>query len=53
MRPQLDLVVIEPDEDRIALTFRVTADVTGRLDRLPRLRIAERRLVSLGGESRP
>lgn len=53
MRPQLDLVVIEPDEDRIALTFRVTVDVTGRLDHLPRLRIAERRLLSLGGESRP
>ncbi len=49
VRPELDLVVIEPDEDRVTLTFRVSVDVTGRLDqRMPRIRIIEKRCVPLG-----
>jgi len=49
VRPDLDLVVIEPDDDRVALTFRVSVDVTGRLDRrMPKVRIVEKRCALLG-----
>lgn len=49
VRPALDLVVLEPDADRVTLTFRVSADVTGRLDRrMPKVRIVEKRCVPLG-----
>jgi len=46
VRPSLDLVLLEPDADRIALTFRVSVDVTGKLDRqMPKVRIVEKRLL--------
>lgn len=49
VRPALDLVVLEPDEDRIALTFRMSIDVTGRLGRqMPKVRIVEKRRLPLG-----
>ncbi len=49
-RPALDLVVVEPDEDRVALTFRVSIDVTGKLDgRMPEVRLLEKRHAPLGG----
>lgn len=49
VRPALDLVVLEPDADRVTLTFRVSADVTGRLDRrMPKVRIIEKRNVPSG-----
>lgn len=52
-RPALDLVVLEPDADRVTLTFRVSVDVTGRLDgRMPKVRIVEKRCVPLGGRAR-
>ncbi len=48
-RPALDLVVLEPDVDRVTLTFRVSVDVTGRLDgRTPKVRIVEKRCAPLG-----
>ncbi len=48
-RPALDLVVLEPDADRVTLTFRVSVDVTGRLDRrMPKVRIVEKRCAPLG-----
>jgi hypothetical protein len=48
-RPALDLVLLEPDEDRMALTFRVAVDVTGKLDGpMPKVRIVEKRFVRLG-----
>ena len=48
-RPALDLVVLEPDADRVTLTFRVSVDVTGRLDRrMPKVRIVEKRCTPLG-----
>ena len=54
VRPRLDLVVLEPDEDRIALTFRVAVDVTGSLDRrTPKLRIVEKRCAPLGRKATP
>ncbi len=52
VRPALDLIVIEPDTDRLALTFRVSVDVTGRLDgRMPKVRIVEKRRAPLGGRA--
>jgi hypothetical protein len=49
VRPALDLVVLEPEADRIALTFRVAVDVTGKLDgRMPKVRIVEKRCAPLG-----
>lgn len=47
-RPELDIVTLEPDWDRISLTLRVSVDVTGRLDALPKIAIVERQLVQLG-----
>jgi hypothetical protein len=53
VRPALDLVVLEPDEDRLALTFRLSIDVTGRLDgRMPKVRLVEKRCAPLGGSPR-
>jgi hypothetical protein len=53
VRPALDLVVLEPDEDRLALTFRLSVDVTGRLDgRMPKVRLVEKRCAPLGGSPR-
>lgn len=50
VRPALDLVVLEPDIDRVSLTFRVAVDVTGRLDgRTPKVHIIEKRRMPLGG----
>jgi hypothetical protein len=49
LRPDLDQIVIEPEEDRIALTYRATIDVTGRLYRLPSVLILEKKLRPLGG----
>jgi hypothetical protein len=49
VRPALDLVLLEPEADRVALTLRVSIDVTGRLDgRLPKVRIMEKRIAPLG-----
>lgn len=49
VRPALDLVVLEPDDDRVTLTFRASVDVTGRLDRrMPSVRIVEKRAAPLG-----
>jgi hypothetical protein len=49
VRPALDLIVLEPDRDRIALTFRVSADVTGRMGRrMPKVRIFGKRTAPLG-----
>ncbi len=49
VRPALDLVVLEPDEDRLGLTFRLSVDVAGRLDgRMPKVRIVEKRRAALG-----
>jgi hypothetical protein len=50
--PTLDLVVIEPDEDRVTLTYRATVDVTGRLDDLPEVNIFELQLLPLGQRPR-
>ena len=51
-RPALDLVVLEPEEDRIALTFRFAVDVTGRLDTaMPKVRIVEKRRAPFGRRS--
>ncbi|MBI4954582.1 MAG: DUF2169 domain-containing protein [Myxococcales bacterium] len=45
--PVVDTVLLEPDADRLVVTLRVSADVTERLDHLPRVRIVERRKIEL------
>jgi hypothetical protein len=47
-RPHLDLVVIEPDEDRVTVTLRASFDVTGELDDLPRLVVIDKEVRRLG-----
>lgn len=45
-RPQIDLVLLEPDENRVSLSYRVSADMTNCIDRLPKVRIIQKRLIS-------
>ncbi|WP_437655268.1 DUF2169 family type VI secretion system accessory protein [Sorangium sp. So ce1182] len=49
-RPQLDLVVLEPDDNRVSLTYRAAADVSNRVERLPKVRIIQKRLISAARE---
>jgi hypothetical protein len=37
----LDRVILEPDDDRVALTYRASIDVTGQIDWLPPMEIVE------------
>jgi len=48
VRPALDLVVLEPDADRVSLVVRMSLDVSGQLDRLPAVRIVEKRFLERG-----
>lgn len=48
VKPHLDILLLEPDEDRMTLTLRTSIDVTGRMDWLPEILVSERQLVRLG-----
>ncbi len=45
-RPELDLVILEPDEDRVSLTYRVAVSMRARLDRMPHIRVVQKRILS-------
>ena len=51
-RPDIAMLVLEPDEDRLEMTLRFSVDITGRLDRPPAIRLLERRVVTLGQDAR-
>jgi hypothetical protein len=44
-RAEAALVVIEPDKDRVAVTYRTGVDVTGRLDSLANVLVIEKHLI--------
>jgi hypothetical protein len=50
LRPELALVVIEPDEGRVALTYRASVDITGRIDSLPQIHVIEKNILTRGPE---
>ncbi len=51
VRPTLDLVLLEPEANRVSLVLRTSLDVTGSVGRWPAARIVEKRLQNMRGRS--